>query len=170
MLPIPDSTTKCPATANTSIGRASRTRRARTSGTRRSRVNGDGWRGGGGSVSVQDKGPATDFNQVTIFGDNRGDSFIVSPTVTSISGLSDKVSYTTAVAQLDLQGGAGADSFNVGSNGAAFGVANKTTLDVYQVLLAANKQARNGLLYNGDPTLDNEAVAVFGALNDAGGI
>src|SRR5205807_478867 len=32
--------------------------------------------------------------------------------------------------------GLGADSFNVGSNGQAFGVANNTTLNVYQLLKA----------------------------------
>jgi hypothetical protein len=66
--------------------------------------------------------------------------------------------------------GLGARSYNVGGNGAAFGVPNNTTLNVYQILLAANKQAKNGVLYNGDPTLDNEANNVFGGINQTGGI
>jgi hypothetical protein len=66
--------------------------------------------------------------------------------------------------------GLGADSFNVGSNGAAFGVANNHTLNVYALLLAVNKKAGNGLLYNGDSTLQSEAAALFNALTMAGSI
>jgi hypothetical protein len=66
--------------------------------------------------------------------------------------------------------GLGADSFNVGSNGAAFGVANNHALNVYELLLAANKKSGNGLLYNGDSTLQSEAAALFNALNMAGSI
>jgi hypothetical protein len=66
--------------------------------------------------------------------------------------------------------GLGADSFNVGSDGAAFGVANKTTLNVYELLQAVNRRAVNGLLYNGDKTLRNEANDLFSALNQAGSI
>jgi streptogramin lyase len=66
--------------------------------------------------------------------------------------------------------GLGADSFNVGANGAAFGAANFATLNVYELLLAANKQAVNGVLYGGDPILGNEAVNVFDGINEAGGI
>src|SRR5439155_21363531 len=66
--------------------------------------------------------------------------------------------------------GLGADSFNVGANGPAFGVANNTTLNVYELLLAANKKAVNGVLYGGDQTLRNEAINVFDAINQAGNI
>jgi hypothetical protein len=69
--------------------------------------------------------------------------------------------------------GLGADSFNVGSDGAAFGVANNTTRNVYELLLAVNNQASNGSLYNGNPmqsTLQGEAAALLDALNQAGGI
>jgi hypothetical protein len=61
--------------------------------------------------------------------------------------------------------GLGAASVNVGSNGAAFGVANFTTLNVYELLLAANQQAVNGMLYNGDQTLVSQAVNVFDGIN-----
>jgi hypothetical protein len=63
--------------------------------------------------------------------------------------------------------GLGAASVNVGTNGAAFGVANFTTLNVYELLLAANKQAVSGVLYNGDQTLANQAVNVFDGINEA---
>jgi hypothetical protein len=56
--------------------------------------------------------------------------------------------------------GRGRCSFNVGSDGAAFGVANNTTRNVYELLLAVNNQASNGILYNGNPmqsTLQGEA-------------
>jgi hypothetical protein len=66
--------------------------------------------------------------------------------------------------------GLGADSYNVGSDGAAFGVANKTTLNVYELLQAVNRMAVNGVLYNGDKTLRNEANDLFNALDQAGSI
>jgi hypothetical protein len=66
--------------------------------------------------------------------------------------------------------GAGAALYNVGSSGASFGVANNSSLTVLQLLQAANSRARNGVLYNGDATLDAEALGVFGGVNLAGGI
>ena len=66
--------------------------------------------------------------------------------------------------------GLGASSVNVGGSGAAFGVANLTTFNVYQLLLAVNQRAVNGLLYNGDMGLRVQAQIVFDALNIAGGV
>jgi autotransporter-associated beta strand protein len=66
--------------------------------------------------------------------------------------------------------GLGAQLFSVGKDGAAFGVPNKTTLNVYQLLLAVNAKAVNGILYNGDLTLQTEAADLFNNLNKAGGI
>jgi len=66
--------------------------------------------------------------------------------------------------------GVGARSYNVGRDGAAFGVANNTTLNVYQLLLAVNKKAVNGVLYNGDATLQLQCADLLGALNQAGSI
>jgi hypothetical protein len=66
--------------------------------------------------------------------------------------------------------GAGASTSNVGSSGAAFGVANNATLSVWQLLLATNSRSRNGLFYNGDATLSGEALSVFVGLNQAGGL
>jgi hypothetical protein len=59
---------------------------------------------------------------------------------------------------------------SVGERGAAFGVANKTTLNVYELRQAVSRQAVNGVLYNGDKTLRNEAADLFYALNKAGAI
>jgi hypothetical protein len=67
-------------------------------------------------------------------------------------------------------GGTGAKTYNVGSNGAAFGVANNTTLTVLQILQAANARAVNGVLYNGNSTLRNAANTVFTGINEAGDI
>ena len=61
--------------------------------------------------------------------------------------------------------GLGARSFSVGKDGAAFGVANNTTLNVYELLLAVNKTAVKGVLYNGDATLQAQAADLFNALN-----
>jgi hypothetical protein len=66
--------------------------------------------------------------------------------------------------------GLGAYAFNVGADGAAFGVANNTTLDVYQLLLAVNQKAVNGVLYNGDATLLSQCADLLGALSQAGSI
>jgi len=68
--------------------------------------------------------------------------------------------------------GAGVDTatFNVGKNGAAFGVAKNKTLTGMDLVLATNKQSVNGVLYNGDRTLRNEANDLFDALNQAGAI
>jgi hypothetical protein len=66
--------------------------------------------------------------------------------------------------------GLGTATVNVGSDGAAFGVANNTTLTVLDALLAADAQAVNGLLYNGNTTKRNEANDLFSAINQAGGI
>jgi hypothetical protein len=66
--------------------------------------------------------------------------------------------------------GLGADSVNVGSSGAAFGVANIATLNVYQILLAADSSAVHGILYNGNEALQSAAASVFGAINAGGGI
>jgi hypothetical protein len=58
----------------------------------------------------------------------------------------------------------------VGSDGAAFGVANHTALNVYQLLVAVNKKAAGGVLYGGDATLQAQCAGLFNALNQAGGI
>ncbi len=64
--------------------------------------------------------------------------------------------------------GLGADSFNVGAGGAAFGVAKKTTLNVYELLKAVDRQTVLGVLYNGDPTLQKMANHWLHVLNNAG--
>jgi probable HAF family extracellular repeat protein len=61
-------------------------------------------------------------------------------------------------------------TFNVGTNGDAFGVANNTLMTVLDFLLAADAQAVNGVLYNGDTAKRNMANNVFSAINQAGGI
>jgi hypothetical protein len=66
--------------------------------------------------------------------------------------------------------GLGADSFNVGSDGAAFGLADNSTRNVYELLKAVDQQSAFGSLYNGDTTLQKEANDLFDALNKAGAI
>src|SRR4029078_11297636 len=46
--------------------------------------------------------------------------------------------------------GLGTRTFNVGANGAAFGVANNTAVTVMDLLLAGNARSKNGLLYDLD--------------------
>jgi hypothetical protein len=59
----------------------------------------------------------------------------------------------------------GASSFNVGSDGAALGVANGTTLNVYELLRAVNQRAVGGVLYNGDANLRDLCEDLFERLN-----
>jgi hypothetical protein len=66
--------------------------------------------------------------------------------------------------------GLGADSFDVGRDGAAFGVANNTTRNVYELLKAVDQQSAFGSLYNGDTILQMEANDLFDSLNKAGAI
>jgi hypothetical protein len=58
----------------------------------------------------------------------------------------------------------------VGSDGAAFGVPNNSTRNVYELLLAVNNKAVNSVLYNGNATLQSEAADLFSKLNKAGNI
>ena len=67
-------------------------------------------------------------------------------------------------------GRVGARLYNVGKDGAAFGVANNTTLNVYELLVAVNRKAVNGVLYNGDATLQAQCADLFNSLNQAGSI
>jgi Bacterial Ig domain/SdrD B-like domain len=76
--------------------------------------------------------------------------------------------------------GLGARTFNVGSNGAAFGVANNSSVMVLDLLLSVNSRSGNGLLYDLDGDGDandsletsyrNMANNLFSAINEAGDI
>jgi Bacterial Ig-like domain (group 3)/FG-GAP-like repeat/FG-GAP repeat len=66
--------------------------------------------------------------------------------------------------------GLGADSLSVGADGSAFGVANKTKLNVYELLKSVDEQAVSGVLFNGDKKLRKQANDLFDALNNAGAI
>jgi N-acetylneuraminic acid mutarotase len=57
--------------------------------------------------------------------------------------------------------GLGACWYNVGVNGQAFGVANFTALNVYQILQAANNSAMAGEAWNNQPLLRLDALNVF---------
>jgi hypothetical protein len=54
--------------------------------------------------------------------------------------------------------------------GAAFGVANGTVLNVYQLLRAVNQQAPNGVLYKDDATLQAQAASLFNLLNQTASV
>ena len=66
-------------------------------------------------------------------------------------------------------GGSGNDLL-VSADGAAFGVADHTVMTVMDLLLAADAQSINGVLYNGNTAKRNKANTVFSAINQAGGI
>jgi hypothetical protein len=89
---------------------------------------------------------------------------------------------TTAAAYgfLVTTNGVGTRTLNVDSNGAAFGVANNSSVTVLNVLLAVNSRSRNGLPYDLDGDGDaNDCIEtsyrtmandVFSAINEAGDI
>jgi hypothetical protein len=61
--------------------------------------------------------------------------------------------------------GVGTATWNVGRDGAAFGVANNTTLTVMDLLLATNDQAVAGVLYGGNKVLRGEASDLYAAVD-----
>lgn len=69
-------------------------------------------------------------------------------------------------------GGTCDHTFNVGSNGAAFGVPNGTTLTVFQALAAANANfnATTGLFYGGNQNLTSDLNNVLNGINSDGDI
>ena len=75
--------------------------------------------------------------------------------------------------------GVGYSRFNVGTNGAAFGVANGSSVTVMDLLLALNTRTRRGLLFDTDnsgtinrseQTFREMANTVFSGINDLGNI
>jgi hypothetical protein len=64
--------------------------------------------------------------------------------------------------------GLGAASVSVGWDGAAFGVANGTTLNVYELLAAVNQQAVNGVLFAANGQLSDKAEDLFEQINESG--
>lgn len=85
----------------------------------------------------------------------------------------------TAYGFLVTDTGLGTRTFDVGSNGSAFGVANHTAMTVMDLLMAVNTRSKNGRLYDldGDGTTEATEVGyrmmandVFEGLNKAGHI
>src|SRR5262249_13441675 len=69
-------------------------------------------------------------------------------------------------------GGGGNATFNVGNDGAAFGVSNGTSLTVSQVLSIVNNNfsPSTGLFYVGDQSLTSSANDVLNGINSIGDI
>ncbi|MHC4986568.1 MAG: SdrD B-like domain-containing protein [Planctomycetota bacterium] len=66
--------------------------------------------------------------------------------------------------------GVGTATWNVGDNGAAFGVANYTEMMVIDLLLATDDQAVDGVLYDLDAVLRTMANDVYSDINESGDI
>jgi hypothetical protein len=66
--------------------------------------------------------------------------------------------------------GLGAADFNVLTYGSAFGVANNTTLTVWQILQATNSKSKNDVLYNGVASMLSTAYSLYYQINVDGGI
>jgi hypothetical protein len=67
----------------------------------------------------------------------------------------------TAYGFMPNSNGLGAYLFDIGNNGAAFGVNNNTSLNVYELLLAADKNAMGGEPWGTNTFLRAEGVNVF---------
>ena len=68
--------------------------------------------------------------------------------------------------------GLGNQTYNIGNNGAAFGVPNGTILTVFQVMATAdaNYNSATGLFYGGDATLTNDLNIVLDGILQTGDI
>ncbi len=66
--------------------------------------------------------------------------------------------------------GIGLNTINVGTNGAAFGVANGSTISVSAALAATNAASNPGSLYKGNTANINKANAVYTSINETGDI
>jgi len=66
--------------------------------------------------------------------------------------------------------GTGAATYNIGANGAAFGVPDNTIMTVYDILAAADARAVGGVLYGGNWAMRTMANNVFAGINEAGDI
>ncbi len=71
---------------------------------------------------------------------------------------------------LVTDGGVGIATFNIGSSGLAFNVADDSEISIMDILLATNDQAVDGMLYDLDAVLRSLANEVYSAINEAGDI
>jgi sarcosine oxidase gamma subunit len=78
--------------------------------------------------------------------------------------------YSTTYGFVPTTDGLGDATFDVGTNGAAFGVANNSTISVTQMLVAVNGSANNGVLYNNVTSLLNDCYNELGQVNGDGTI
>jgi protocatechuate 3,4-dioxygenase beta subunit len=93
-------------------------------------------------------------------------AFAVYVTSSSLAGGSYAAAYGFNV----TSGGVGGEGYNIGSNGAAFGVVDGSLLTVMDILKRANDRAVSGMLYANDSTLRSMANAVFSGINQSGDI
>ena len=70
------------------------------------------------------------------------------------------------------QDGVGASTFSIGTDGAAVGQANGTTMNLLDILLATDALSANanGNLYGGNPARRLAAFDLYSAINSAGSI
>jgi hypothetical protein len=94
-----------------------------------------------------------------------GTAFAVYVTNSSLAGTA-AASYGFLVTDY----GVGIATWNVGTSGAAFGVANDSIVTVMDLLLATDSLSSDGKLYNFDALLRTLANAVYSAINEAGDI
>ena len=86
-------------------------------------------------------------------------------TTTSLGG-----TYSARYGFLVTANGVGGSTYNVGSSGSAFGVANNSVLTVFQILQEVNFRAFKGVLYNGSQASRDLANTVFDGINQGGDI
>jgi hypothetical protein len=86
------------------------------------------------------------------------------------SGLQKNTYVQSFAVALGLYAGGGAGTFNVGGNGALFGVANNTTVPITQILQAADAafSPSTGLFYGGDSTKTSALNGILDGINTSG--
>jgi hypothetical protein len=112
----------------------------------------------------------TAFSVTTVQGNTYTQAFSMA---LSIYASTPTLGFNTKAASFGFSGvSLGDATYNVGNNGAAFGVANDTTLTVFQVLMIANANytPATGLFYGGNPTLTSELNNVLNGILQKGDI
>src|SRR5207245_2865274 len=102
------------------------------------------------------KGLFTQFNTNQLDAEVMALALYIFATTSSLGMGTGGTTPATAYGLLVDANGLGAYTYNIGFNGAAFGVSNFTVLDIYQIMLAANNTAVSGGPWDSNLSLRND--------------
>ena len=97
-------------------------------------------------------------------------AFATYVTNSNLAGGTQATSYGFIVQSNTTGGGTGSATYNVGTSGAALGVANNTVLSIMDILKKTDEMSTSGVLYNGDVFLRNLANTLYDSINNTGDI